>query len=119
MKKIKKIKLVNAKSMSILHPDSFEYWEEEISKLQAGDIVKVCDKRERFWVVVQSVIGDEIVARVDSYLLGDLLTREKPSCNYGDLISFNRDNIYQVWTKEMQEDLKTIKESEIKTSSKN
>jgi hypothetical protein len=82
MKKIKKLDFVNAKEMSLLHPDTFEYPEEDVKNLKKGDIVKVCaENKERFWTVIESIKGDKIIAVVDS----------------GDLIEFTKENIYQVW----------------------
>jgi len=94
-KKIYRPRLINAKMMSIKHPDSFDYWEEEIANLKVGDIVKVSNSWERFWTIVKSINGDKIVAEVNNGLIGNLMGKPS-SYNFGDLIAFKRENIYQI-----------------------
>jgi hypothetical protein len=95
--KVFKPRLVNAKQMSIKHPDSFSYWEEDIANLKIGNIVKVCDDCERFWVIVKAINGDNIVGEVNNGLIGNFDTGKLPPYNFGDLIALKRENIYQVW----------------------
>ena len=95
--KVYKPRLANVKKMSLEHPDRCHYWEYEIKLMKVGDLVKVANGHERFWTVVTEINGDIVVARVDSSLLGNILTGKKSPYNISDLIQFKRENIYEVW----------------------
>lgn len=65
------INFVNAKEMNRLNPDTFSVpTDEELSLLKKGDFVKVCvDNKERFWVRVTEICGDEITGDVNNDLV--------------------------------------------------
>lgn len=87
--KPKPIALVDAQQMSRTFP---EFWVPpscDLSKLQAGDLVKVCNDRERFWVQIVSRRGSIFMGRIDNRLLYD-------GPNLDDLIEFHECNIYEI-----------------------
>jgi hypothetical protein len=89
--KPKPIKLVNAAEMHRQYPDEFEVPSpDEIRALRKGDVVKVCNDRERFWVLIESRNGDVFAGRVDSMLLFGKV-------RYGDRIEFHADNLYDIF----------------------
>jgi len=110
MSKIKKIKLVNAKEISISSPDSFIVPPEELlNNLKIGSIVKVCDNRERFWVnIVRVKKNGYFNGKIDNFLMGNMMNEiikektgkvlEDMDHNYGDIIEFHLDNIYDINT---------------------
>jgi hypothetical protein len=96
--KIYKPRLINAKQMSIDYPDSFSYWEEDIANIKVGNVVKVANNWERFWVIVKEIEGNKIIGEVNNGLVGNLKGKPSPY-NCGNLIFFKRENIYQIWEK--------------------
>ncbi|MFA5152871.1 MAG: hypothetical protein WC554_09950 [Clostridia bacterium] len=92
MKDIHKINLINAKEMSILRSDTFDYYTDEILLLKIGDFVKISTGKERFWVEVESIDKDKLIGRIDN----DLVTINEPK--YDDLIEFTKENIFQVFS---------------------
>ncbi len=88
-RKVKKPVLVNAAQIAIEHPETFHRPDDyELSQLKKGQIVKVCDGGERFWVVVTKATHPMFVGEVNNMLMftDDL--------HFGDLIAFHADNIY-------------------------
>lgn len=85
---------VNAQEMHELHPGTFfAPSEEDLSQIKPGVSVKVSIGRERFWVTVTNVDGDEITGSVDN----DLIFTEEHGLNYGDIISFKKENVYNIY----------------------
>ena len=91
--RIKTPRLVNAQEMNKLHPLTFDYPEKEICELKAGDSVKVCNSKERFWVTVKEIKGDDIIGIVDN----DLISVSMDKLKLGDTIGFKKENIYDIW----------------------
>jgi len=89
--KTKHIQLVDAAQMAQSFPETFKVPSPaELSRLAAGDIVKVSNGDEAFWVQIVSRQDDIFLARVDNNLLFGRVTS-------GDLIQFHSCNVYQVW----------------------
>jgi hypothetical protein len=87
--KLKPIKLVDAQEMARQHPDTFEVPSgAELRKLRKGDLVKVSNHAERFWVEIVSRDGDLFVGRVDNFLAGTV--------SHDDLIEFHVCNVYDI-----------------------
>jgi len=87
---IKQIKLVDAQKMKSKYPETF--WtpsDSELSDIKIGDIVKVCDDHERFWVIIESISNKEFIGVVDNSLLRD-------DIRCGDYIKFERRHIYDI-----------------------
>lgn len=90
---VKQPKLVNALEMHNLTPTTFEYPFDNVDKIQVGDFVKVCaNGKERFWVEVESIVGDRIIGRVDNYLVFTNIHK----LSFGDVIHLKKDNVYEV-----------------------
>jgi len=91
----KKINFENAQQLRRQYPDTFYApGEEELQKLQQGDMVKICALQERFWAEVISITDKIVTARVDN----DLLMRQ---LKYNDIIDFHLDNVYDIMPKTM------------------
>ena len=87
--------LVSAEDMARQHPDRFHRPPPVILKIiGVGDIVKVCDNRERFWVVVTHRKGNIITGEVNNHLIHSPL-------KVGEKIRFHIDNVYDVYSKEV------------------
>jgi hypothetical protein len=82
---------VDAQEMARQHPDTFALpTPAELRKLEPGDIVKVCNKMERFWVEIVGRDGQLFLGSVDNYL------DPAGPINYGDLIEFHACNVYEI-----------------------
>lgn len=85
--------LVDAQEMARLNPTTFGVpSKKELNAITEGDSVKVCNSRERFWVTVVSVDGDNITGTVDNDLLDT-----SDGLELGNTISFTKSNIYSIW----------------------
>ncbi len=94
MSKIQSPLLVNAAEMAREYPETFlRPSKQQLDHIAPKDLVKVSDDRERFWVQVTKRNGEMLVGRVDSGLLF------QADYNYGDLIRFGTDNIYEIFDK--------------------
>lgn len=85
------MELVNAQEQHELHPATF--WvssEKEPGDLLPGDLAKVCNGRERFWVIINARNGDRFIGTVDN----DLVVTPKSQLKCGDAITFRSENIY-------------------------
>jgi hypothetical protein len=93
MKKTPKlIALIDAQQMAREHPDTFQAPSNDtLQDLRPGDLVKVAQITERFWVqVVERRDSGVLLGKVDNHLLtGDA------AC--GDLIEFHECNVYEVF----------------------
>ena len=82
--------LVNAAQMALDHPETFSVpAAAELERVNKGDLVKVCDDAERFWVLVTERRGDVLTGVVANALCGTRL-------GLGDTIEFHVVNIYQI-----------------------
>lgn len=87
---------VNAQEMHQKHPDTF--WapsSEQLANLKPNDSIKVCyhpedSMGERFWVTISSINDNLITGYVDNHLLLD------DGINYGDEITFDKNNVYDI-----------------------
>jgi hypothetical protein len=80
--------LVDAQKMHKENPKTFEvHSKKELSVIRKGYFVKVCDNRERFWVIVTKRRGEKLWGVIDNQLIygfGQL----------GEEINFEVKNIY-------------------------
>ena len=88
-------KFVDAQKMQEKYPKTFEAptWD-ELSKLEVGDLVKVCyNDEERFWVIITEINhkNNKIKGRVDNALMGNF------GFSYGDEIEFEKRHVYVIW----------------------
>jgi hypothetical protein len=82
--------LVNAAQIQIEHPDTFQRPEpEELAAVCPGNVVKVGDGGERFWVVVKTRVGKIFTGTVNNMLLFSRL-------KFGSPIKFHTDNIFDI-----------------------
>ncbi|WP_420588210.1 hypothetical protein [Bacterioplanoides sp.] len=84
----------NAQQKAIDHPDTFEApTPEELAQVRKGSYVKVCAEPERFWVLVERVID----GKVQGVINNDLVFSDKHGLVCDQRISFELDNIYQIY----------------------
>ena len=81
--------LVNAEQMARHHPLTFH--RPNTDKIKVGDVVKVCDDQERFWVQVTERWCNILHGRIDNELIGGQIY------NYGDIIEFCTANVYEIF----------------------
>lgn len=62
-------------------------------KLKFGDMVRVYNQRERFWVIVRAFIEDDGAKFMVGEIYNFLLMTNEYNCS--DLIVFNYENIYE------------------------
>jgi hypothetical protein len=83
---------VDAQEMHRNNPDRFEVpSQEELDKLDIGDVVKVCDGYERFWTIITHVDGDFLQASINNHLL------DKDKGRVGDIVEFEKRHIYAIY----------------------
>lgn len=87
-------KFENAQELHKANPNSFQVpTQEELDGLTKGDTVKVNTCGERFWVIVTWVGGESVIGTVDN----DLLFTDEHGLDYGDIITFTKENIYDIF----------------------
>jgi len=91
--------LSSAQAMAKKHPGKFEVPDPKVLKaLGPGDFVKIAAKvggkdnpaGERFWLIVESVKGSDIIGVVDN----NLLWTDVHGVAHGDRVKFKRSNVY-------------------------
>lgn len=92
--KVKPICFIDAQQMSQQHPQTFDAPTlQELSELKAGDFVKVCvNNKERFWIRVQKIRGEEIKGVVDNVLV----FADEFSFDCDDIITVQKKNVYSI-----------------------
>lgn len=85
---------VNAQDMHRAHPRTFEVPDpSDLDGIKPGTSAKICAGRERFWVEVTAVrVDGEITGVIDN----DLICTDEHGLKCGDLVTFRRENVYQV-----------------------
>jgi uncharacterized protein YegJ (DUF2314 family) len=87
------INFIDAQEMHKRNPKTFEVpTPDEIKNLKQGDLVKVCENNERFWVTIIKLEDEKIVGRIDN----DLVFRHE--FGYGDTINFEKRHIYSIYS---------------------
>ncbi len=84
---------IDAQELSRIHPSIVEVpSDKELRKLKIGDLVKVCHNEECLWVIVKKIKYETIYGEVDTQLV------KKHNFNIGDIIKFEKKNIYCVFS---------------------
>jgi hypothetical protein len=68
-----------------------------LRRIKKTDTVKISNGRERFWVLVTDIKGDDIYGTVDNFLT------ISPQYTRGDTVVFRRENVYDIHTKEWRD----------------
>jgi hypothetical protein len=86
------MEFVNAQEMMKKHPETFYApSKEELDNIKIGDSVKVCvEDKERFWVTVTEIDGENITGEVDNVLIDVDL-------ELGEIIKFKKENVYNIF----------------------
>jgi len=86
-------KFVDAQEMAAENPESFYVpSQEELDNLEGSNHLKICSEPERFWVLVTSIDGDNVVGVVHN----DLVHTEKHGLSYNDEVKFEKRHIYDI-----------------------
>lgn len=91
------IKMIDAQDVARQNPDTFfAPTIEELAAIKIGDVVKICDGKERFWTIVKEhdIESGKIVGEVDNNLISE------QEYNNGDLLQFHTCNVYNIQTME-------------------
>ena len=90
------VELLNGVEQNKKHPNRFHIpSNEQKSKVDLGDSVKVCGGGERFWVHIVDFISDDLmVGIIDNVLVGN------QTYNCDDKIYLTKDNIIDVYDEE-------------------
>ena len=89
----KNIQLVDAQQKAKDHPETFVVpSEQSLKNLKKNDTVKICDSKDRFWVIIEDISNDKLlfVGKIDNNLIGG------QRYDAGDYIHFEKKNIYKV-----------------------
>lgn len=82
---------VNVNDMKKKNPNFYVPSDEELDSIKTGDLVKICNGIERFFVIVKEVsLNGNIKGIVDNYLIFEA------DYDYKDYVEFHRDHIYDI-----------------------
>lgn len=109
---------VDAQHIAVEHPDTFSAPSlDQIIHLKIGDVVKICDFSERFWVKIKGIYASSdnpfewsMFATIDNHLMGN------QEYNMNDSIGFQAKNIYSIWGSHNLDNLILNEESDIEYS---
>ncbi len=79
---------VDAQEMAIQHATFYAPTEEQINEIRIGNIVKICNTRERFWVRIIEIDGEYLYGDIRDILMIDR------GYDFGDTVRFERKHIY-------------------------
>ena len=84
---------LNAQDLQKTYPGTFHAPKsKELEELQTGDLVKLCNGRERFWVKICSKQSNgNMTGEVDNALLYDDF-----GYKLGDIVEFHKDHIFDI-----------------------
>lgn len=83
----------DAQQMMADHPDTFRAPPlATVLNVGVGDIVKICAGRERFWVEIAAIEGQEIIGWIDN----ELYFTHEHGLAYDDEVVFEHRHIYDV-----------------------
>lgn len=81
--------LANARALA-LESEYFEQPSDSVMrKVRPGDFVKLCRRGERFWLKVTGYVGRKYHGQIGAHL-------KRSDLEFGDVIYFERKNIYDV-----------------------
>lgn len=87
------IQLVDAQQMAKTYPKTFSAPDmQDLDGVKVGDSVKICvNNKERLWVQVTEILGSNLKGTIDNnpIVIDDV--------NYGDVINFKKENIYDIF----------------------
>ena len=84
---------IDTNKLHLLNPQSFAIpTNSELDNLSIGDLVKIGNKLERFWVKIIQINKDYLLGKIDN-----LLTFNE-NYNYNDIVLFEINNIYEIYS---------------------
>lgn len=108
---------IDAQQKHLEFPDTFNVpTEEELSQIEVGWTVKICNGIERFWTEVVEIAEEYLLVRVDNRLVNNR------GYNLGDILWIEKKNIYEIHTKtdilQLQEMIKLVLDEKMKNMEK-
>lgn len=98
---------MNAQDMALRYPASFTAPTlDELRAVKAGDHVKVCTEKERFWLEVTGV--DHRLQAISGVVDNELIRTHEHGFKYKDSLTVQWENIYSILSKEEGEALNKI-----------
>jgi hypothetical protein len=89
-----KVEFTDAQKMHRLHPSTFQVPSpKELEALKAGDYVKVCAGRERFWVQITSRSGIHLYGNINN----DLIFSSEHGLFDKDYVGFEERHVYAIF----------------------
>lgn len=90
--KMVKLEFVDAQEMHKLHPKTFlAPTIRELRSVKVGSFVKICAGRERFWVIVYEINGDNLRGVINN----ELLCTKEHGLGFESVVHFELKNVYQ------------------------
>ena len=84
-----RIQLKDAQALGRQHDTFYAPKRRDLEKVKKGSVVKICDGKERFWVRVENQKDNLFLGTIQNNLLLSTYT-------YGDMIAFEKKNIYDI-----------------------
>jgi len=93
---------VDAQELHRSYPDKFDVPNNnELDELKTGNLVKICNGKERFWVELKEINDSYLIGRIDNELCTGI--------NYdkNSIIMFEKKNIYSIYDNDIENIIKT------------
>ena len=88
---------IDVKKLQRSHPNEFMAPSESILvSLSVGDLVKIGNNYERFWVKVVKITTDYVLGKIDNHLTFN------NKYDYNDIILFEKNNIYEIYDTDVE-----------------
>ena len=82
---------VDARNLHNLYPDKFEVPTDiELDKMKSGNLVKICNGKERFWVEITEINERYLLGRIDNEIVSGKDYKKN------NIILFEKKNIYDI-----------------------
>ena len=82
---------VNVKIINDHNPETFEIpTDKDLQDIKVGYNVKISNGIERFWVIIEKINSYYFIGKIDNKLLNN------NNYDYGDLVMFEKHNIYDI-----------------------
>ena len=82
---------INTHEIQIQNPDNFTIpTNDDLNSLSVGNLVKIGNKMERFWVKLVEINKDYLLGKIDNHLTFN------NDYDYNDMVLFEKKNIYNI-----------------------
>jgi hypothetical protein len=82
---------IDTHQIQLLNPNNFTIpTNNDLNSLSVGNLVKIGNKMERFWVKIVEINKDFLLGKIDNHLTFS------QKYNYNDIVLFEKNNIYNI-----------------------